>query len=60
MSYPMIDCPECDGNGHNNGCCDVGACEPGWPDTDLCAGCYEHSVDACEVCNGSGEIREGA
>jgi hypothetical protein len=49
-------CEECGGDGYTT-CCGVGVTEPGWPDSDFCAGCYEHSGSACETCNGKGEIK---
>ena len=50
------ECPDCGGEGYTT-CCGVGCTEPGWPDSDICAGCYEHTGDKCETCEGKGEIK---
>ena len=50
----MKECPECGGEGYTT-CCGVGCTEPGWPDSDICAGCYEHTGDSCEICHVKGE-----
>lgn len=52
----MKECESCEGIGAFS-CCG-GFVEPGWPDTDICAGCYEHSGEDCEECNGEGFINE--
>lgn len=49
-------CDNCGGDGYTT-CCGVGCTEPGWPDSDICAGCYEHTGDSCDSCNGTGEIK---
>ena len=48
-------CDDCGGEGYTT-CCGVGCTEPGYPDSDICASCYEHTGDICETCNGKGEI----
>ncbi len=53
----MTECPDCGGEGYTT-CCGIGCTEPGYPDSDICAGCYEHTGDACETCNGKGEIEQ--
>lgn len=48
-------CEDCGGEGYTT-CCGVGCTEPGYPDSDICAGCYEHTGDICDTCDGKGEI----
>jgi len=50
------ECEDCSGEGYTT-CCGIGCTEPGWPDSDICAGCYEHTGDKCETCEGKGEIK---
>lgn len=53
-SAQYAECPDCGGEGYTT-CCGVGCTEPGWPDSDICAGCYEHTGDKYETCDGKGE-----
>jgi len=51
------ECIECNGIGHFNVsvCCGAQYYEPGYPDTDICTECKEHSeVVSCDDCNGTG------
>jgi Protein of unknown function (DUF551) len=52
---PPEECPECGGDGYTT-CCGVGCTEPSYPDSDICAGCYEHTGDVCDKCDGKGVI----
>lgn len=31
-------------------CCGASFSFPGWPDNDLCTGCWEHAVPGCDGC----------
>jgi hypothetical protein len=53
----FIECPDCEGQGHDGGCCGGAVM---WPELDFCSGCYEHSVSACQTCDGNREIAQEA
>tara|TARA_R100000963_G_C4561390_1_gene50129 strand:- start:225 stop:491 length:267 start_codon:yes stop_codon:yes gene_type:complete len=57
--YSDKECPECQGDTSPiSDCCGGKFEHPGWPDSDRCGTCGEHSLlHKCERCKGEGFIR---